>query len=102
VNASGLLFLDDLPVGPLRERDPCNRRGPDPDVCLRRPGGKRWHTAACTIRLLVDGSAPVAGGIVGDGRELTWPKPTRPGDAAGAQRGDRDQSVAIQSRPAES
>jgi acyl dehydratase len=39
-----------------------------------------WHTAAITMRLLVDGGLPIAGGIVGAGGEITWPKPTRPGD----------------------
>jgi acyl dehydratase len=32
------------------------------------------------MRLLVDGGAPIAGGIIGAGVELAWPKPTRPGD----------------------
>jgi acyl dehydratase len=39
-----------------------------------------WHTAAITMRLLVDGGAPIAGGIIGAGGELAWPSPTRPGD----------------------
>jgi acyl dehydratase len=39
-----------------------------------------WHTAAITMRLLVDGGAPIAGGIIGAGGEISWPKPTRPGD----------------------
>jgi acyl dehydratase len=39
-----------------------------------------WHTAAITMRLLVDGGAPLAGGIVGVGGEISWPRPTRPGD----------------------
>ncbi len=39
-----------------------------------------WHTAAITMRLLVDGGAPIAGGIIGGGGEIAWPKPTRPGD----------------------
>jgi acyl dehydratase len=39
-----------------------------------------WHTAAITMRLLVDGGAPIAGGIVGVGGEISWPRPTRPGD----------------------
>ena len=39
-----------------------------------------WHTAAITMRLNVLGGLPVAGGIVGAGGELAWPKPTRPGD----------------------
>jgi acyl dehydratase len=40
-----------------------------------------WHTAALTMRLLVKGAAPIAGGVVGAGVEITWPRPTRPGDA---------------------
>ncbi|RWA54236.1 dehydratase [Cupriavidus sp. UYMSc13B] len=41
-----------------------------------------WHTAALTMRLLVDGEFRPAGGIIGAGfEELRWPKPVRPGDA---------------------
>jgi acyl dehydratase len=39
-----------------------------------------WHTAAITMKLLVDGGAPFAGGVIGAGAELSWPTPTRPGD----------------------
>ena len=39
-----------------------------------------WHTAALTMRLLVTGGAPIAGGIVGASVDITWPKPMRPGD----------------------
>ncbi len=40
-----------------------------------------FHTAALTMRLLVDGGAPIAGGIIGAGLdELRWPRPVRPGD----------------------
>jgi acyl dehydratase len=39
-----------------------------------------WHTAAITMRLLVDGAAPIAGGVIGAGGEIQWPRPTRPGD----------------------
>ena len=39
-----------------------------------------WHTAAITMRLLVEAGLPLAGGIVGVGGTLEWPKPTRPGD----------------------
>ena len=40
-----------------------------------------WHTASLTMRLLVDGGAPIAGGIIGAGMdELRWPRPVRPGD----------------------
>ncbi len=39
-----------------------------------------WHTAAITMRLLVTSGLPIAGGLIGAGGEITWPKPTRPGD----------------------
>src|SRR6266849_10624100 len=39
-----------------------------------------WHTAAITMRLLVDGGLPLMGGIIVDGAEISWPQPTRPGD----------------------
>jgi acyl dehydratase len=39
-----------------------------------------WHTAAITMRLNVESGLPLAGGVVGAGAEITWPKPTRPGD----------------------
>ena len=39
-----------------------------------------WHTAAITMRLLVGGGLPLAGGIIGAGGEISWPRPTRPGD----------------------
>src|SRR5262249_29159217 len=38
-----------------------------------------WHTAAITMRLLVGGGLPIAGGIVGAGGEIAWPSPVRPG-----------------------
>lgn len=40
-----------------------------------------WHTAAITMRLLVDGEFKPAGGILGVGfDQLSWPRPVRPGD----------------------
>ena len=40
-----------------------------------------WHTAALTMRLLVEGEFRPAGGLIGAGiQELRWPKPVRPGD----------------------
>ncbi|WP_171988080.1 MaoC family dehydratase [Hyphomicrobium sp. NDB2Meth4] len=39
-----------------------------------------WHTGAVTMRLLVEGGAPIAGGVIGAGGEIVWPRPTRPGD----------------------
>jgi acyl dehydratase len=40
-----------------------------------------WHTAAMTMRLLVESELQPAGGIVGAGfDEFRWPAPVRPGD----------------------
>ena len=40
-----------------------------------------WHTAAMTMRLLVEADFNPAGGIVGAGfEELRWPRPVRPDD----------------------
>jgi len=40
-----------------------------------------WHTAAITMKLLVESDFRPAGGIVGAGfDELRWPRPVRPGD----------------------
>ena len=40
-----------------------------------------WHTAAVTMRLLVDSELKPVGGLVGAGLdELNWPRPVRPGD----------------------
>jgi acyl dehydratase len=39
-----------------------------------------WHTAALTMRLMVDSGMRVANGLIGVGGEITWPRPTRPGD----------------------
>ncbi|MDQ5936914.1 MAG: hypothetical protein QG574_4254 [Cyanobacteriota bacterium erpe_2018_sw_21hr_WHONDRS-SW48-000092_B_bin.40] len=39
-----------------------------------------WLTASITMRLLVDGGLPIAGGLIGAGGEISWTRPTRPGD----------------------
>ena len=40
-----------------------------------------WHTAALTMRLLVESEFKPAGGIIGAGfDEFRWPRPVRPGD----------------------
>jgi len=39
-----------------------------------------WHTAGTTMRLIVNGGLPIAGGILGTGGELLWTRPVRPGD----------------------
>ena len=39
-----------------------------------------WHTAALTMKLLVESDFVPAGGLIGLGFEGRWPKPVRPGD----------------------
>jgi acyl dehydratase len=40
-----------------------------------------WHTAALTMRLMVESEFRIAGGLVGAGvEEIRWPRPVRPGD----------------------
>ena len=40
-----------------------------------------WHTAALTMRLMLDSDLKPAGGIVGAGfDEFRWPRPVHPGD----------------------
>ena len=38
-----------------------------------------WHTAAMSMRLLLE-ACPMAGGTIGLGGEVAWPQATRPGD----------------------
>ena len=96
-----LLYLDDLKVGQrfastgsltvdeARIKSFAAEFDPQPfhlDDAAARPtlfGGlaaSGWHTAAMTMKLVTDGGIPIAGGIIGASGELTWPKPTRPGD----------------------
>lgn len=42
--------------------------------------GSGWHTAALTMRLLVDAPVKPVGGLIGAGGEIAWPHPLRPGD----------------------
>ncbi len=40
-----------------------------------------WHTAALTMRLLVQGEFQPAGGLIGLGvNQIRWPRPVHPGD----------------------
>jgi acyl dehydratase len=39
-----------------------------------------WYTAALSMRLMVDSDLQPAGGLIGLGGEMNWPKPTYPGD----------------------
>jgi acyl dehydratase len=96
--SANLLHLDDLHVGqrftsPVREIDAAQIEkfaiefDPQP-FHLSEEGAigsifgslaaSGWHTAALTMRLLVE-SVPLADGLIGAELELAWPKPTRPG-----------------------
>ena len=96
---TGPLYFDDLKVGLefssrshiidaaqimhfAREFDP-QPFHIDEDLARHGPFGglvaSGWHTAALTMRLLVDGSV-IAGGMIGANVEVTWTKPVRPGD----------------------
>jgi acyl dehydratase len=56
-----------------------------------------WHTAAITMRLLVEGELKPAGGIIGLGfDEFRWPRPVRPGDEL------RVESEVLEVRPSKS
>ncbi len=51
------------------------------DTIFRGLAASGWHTAAVTMRLLVESEIEPAGGIVGAGfDEFRWPRPVRPGD----------------------
>jgi acyl dehydratase len=55
-----------------------------------------WHTAALTMRLLVDSPLKPAAGIIGTGGDVSWPRPVRPGDEL------RLESEIIEVRPSQS
>jgi acyl dehydratase len=96
----GRLYLDDLKVGQRFTSGTCvvdeaeikafaRQFDPQPfhldDVAAKSTlfGGlaaSGWHTAAMTMKLLVDSGLPLQGGILGAGGEIAWPQPTRPGD----------------------
>jgi acyl dehydratase len=56
-----------------------------------------WHTAALTMKLLVESELQPAGGVIGAGfDEFRWPKPVRPGDEL------RIESEVLEVRPSRS
>lgn len=97
---AGTRYLEDLAVGQIFEYGSIEvteaeifdfARRFDPQVFhLDREAAKEtffaglaasgWHTAAMTMRLFVDSGFGLAGGIIGAGGSLTWPRPVRPGD----------------------
>jgi len=51
------------------------------DLFFKGLAASGWHTAAMTMRLLVESDLKPAGGMIGAGfDELRWPRPVRPGD----------------------
>ena len=67
------------------------------DTIFRGLAASGWHTAAVTMRLLVESDLTPAGGIVGTGvEECRWPRPVRPGDAL------RVESEVLEVRPSQS
>jgi acyl dehydratase len=94
------LYLDDIRVGQRFASDTVTideaqilvfGQAFDPQPFHTDPEGARgtpfhgliasgWHTAALTMRLIVNSAPPIAGGLVGAGAEVAWPAPTRPGD----------------------
>ncbi|WP_206539554.1 MaoC family dehydratase [Aurantiacibacter gangjinensis] len=94
-----MLYLDDLTVGDRFESEPYEMteaaiiafaRDYDPqpfhvdpdaaqDTFFQGLAASGWHTAAITMRLMVQ-SVPFANGAIGAGGDLRWPEPTRPGD----------------------
>jgi acyl dehydratase len=58
----------------------------DPDAAAAHPlfrglAASGWHTAALTMPMVVQALGGLAGGIIGGGGELQWPRPVRPGDS---------------------
>jgi acyl dehydratase len=67
------------------------------DTIFRGLAASGWHTAALTMRLLVESELKPAGGIVGAGfDEFRWPRPVRPGDEL------RVESEVLEVRPSKS
>jgi acyl dehydratase len=95
-----LLYLEDLKPGQrfqttthllTEDQIIAFARDYDPQVFHTDPEGAKasffgglaasgWHTAAISMRLQVDSGPPLAGGMIGASVELSWPRPTRPGD----------------------
>src|SRR5215470_9406732 len=67
------------------------------DTIFRGLAASGWHTAAVTMRLLVESDFTPAGGIVGTGvADCRWPRPVRPGDEL------RVESEVLEVRPSQS
>lgn len=98
---SEAIYLDDLTVGRRFTAGPvtvseaeiiafASRYDPqpfhtDPEAAASHPlfrglAASGWHTAALTMPMVVQAAGNIAGGIIGGGGDLQWPRPVRPGD----------------------
>lgn len=96
------IYLDDLTVGRRFTAGPvtvsedeiiafASRYDPqpfhtDPEAAAKHPlfqglAASGWHTAALTMPLVIEAAGNIAGGIIGGGGELQWPRPVRAGDS---------------------
>ena len=50
------------------------------DTIFRGLAASGWHTASITMKLMVTSGLRIAGGMVGAGGEVQWPRPTRATD----------------------
>ena len=55
-----------------------------------------WHTAGVTMWLQVTSGPPIAGGLIGAGAQIDWPRPTRAGETL------RVESEILEVRPSRS
>ncbi|HYF06236.1 MAG TPA: MaoC family dehydratase [Acetobacteraceae bacterium] len=58
----------------------------DPEAAKAHPifqglAASGWHTAALTMPMVIEAMRDLAGGVVGGGGELQWPRPVRAGDS---------------------
>ncbi|HWJ19498.1 MAG TPA: MaoC family dehydratase [Geobacterales bacterium] len=82
--AGPITLTEDAIIAFAREFDPQSFHT-DPETAatsfFRGHVASGWQTAAVTMRMLVDGAMPFAGGAIGLGVEISWPRAVRPGDA---------------------
>jgi acyl dehydratase len=73
LSVAGTLYLDDLAVGQKYETAAVH-------VVLEGATAFAARFDPQPMRLLVEGELDIAGGLVGLGGEIKWPRPTYPGD----------------------
>ena len=61
-------------------RNPSTSMRSRPRTACSAAWSRAVGTAALTMRMLVTGGLRIAGGVIGAGGEVQWPRPTCPGD----------------------